>query len=63
MFNFNQYGFNPMQMLNMMARQNPDAQRILQQLQKGVSPEQIVREECKRRNIDVNQFLNSLSKR
>ena len=49
---------NPMQMFMILAQQNPKMQPVVQMLQNGANPEQLVRSICQQRGIDVNQLLN-----
>lgn len=49
---------NPMQMLQIVAMQNPQLQPIVKKLQNGQTPEQIVKEECQRKGIDLNALIN-----
>lgn len=51
-------GQNPMQMLQTMAKQNPQLKPIIDMLNNGANPEQLVRQICQQRGIDVNQFMS-----
>lgn len=50
-------GGNPMSILQNMAMQNPQLQPYIQMLNKGANPEQLVRQICKERNINVDELL------
>ena len=51
-------GQNPMQMLQTMAKQNPQLKSVVDMLNNGANPEQLVRSICQQRGIDVNQLLS-----
>ena len=51
-------GQNPMQMLQTMAKQNPQLKSVVDLLNNGANPEQLVRSICQQRGIDVNQLLS-----
>lgn len=51
-------GQNPMQMLMNMAKQNPQLKSVVDMLNNGANPEQLVRSICQQRGIDVNQLLS-----
>lgn len=53
---------NPMSMLTEMAKSNPSLQPIVNAISGGMSPEAIVRNECRRRGIDVNELLKQIPK-
>lgn len=55
---FNGGNQNPMQMLQTMAMQNPQLKPIIDMLNNGANPEQLVRQICQQRGIDVNQFMS-----
>ena len=55
---FNGGNQNPMQMLQTMAMQNPQLIPIIDMLNNGANPEQLVRQICQQRGIDVNQFMS-----
>lgn len=55
---------NPQQMMQNMARQNPQVNAILnQQRQSGMSMEQFTRQYAKQNNIDINPMLNAMKQR
>ena len=55
---------NPQQMMQNMARQNPQINAILnQQRQSGMSMEQFTRQYAKQNNIDINPMLNAMKNR
>ena len=55
---------NPQQMMQNMARQNPQINAILnQQRQSGMSMEQFTRQYAKQNNIDINPMLNAMKQR
>lgn len=50
---------NPNQVLNILASRNP---QLYQFIKSGGNPEQMVRNICKQRGIDVDQFISQLFK-
>lgn len=50
-------GGNPMQVIQMLAGRNPQLQPIVQALQNGGNLEQMVRQICRERNINVDEFM------
>ncbi len=56
-------GGNVNQVLQTMAKQNPQAQAILNQMQQsGMTPKQYVMQYAKQNNIDINQYINMINK-
>lgn len=51
---------NPTQFMSSLAQNNPQMQPIIAMMQNGMTPEQIVRSECQKRNIDVNELLKQI---
>ena len=54
---------NVYQMLIDMAKNNPNIQPILEQIQHGTSPESIFRNLCKQRNVDADAFISEIQKK
>lgn len=55
---------NPQQMMQNMARQNPQINAILnQQKQSGMSMEQFTRQYAKQNNIDIDSMINAMKRR
>lgn len=55
---------NPQQMMQNMARQNPQINAILnQQKQSGMSMEQFARQYAKQNNIDIDSMINVMKRR
>lgn len=51
---------NPIMLFGQIAQNNPQLRPIVQELQSGRSPQEILMNECQKRGIDYNQFINSL---
>ena len=51
---------NPMAMFMQVAQQKPEMRPILDALQNGKKPRDILIEECRKRGIDPQQFLNQI---
>ena len=52
---------DPMQYFQMMARQNPRLQPILNMMNQGQNPQQVFFDLCKQRGINPEEFLKMLN--
>lgn len=53
---------NPMQLLNNMAKNNPNMQSIIDLLNRGANPKEIFEDMCKQRGINPNEFINGITR-
>lgn len=55
-------GQDPMTVFMQYAQSNPQMRPIINMLQNGTSPEQLVRSICKERNINVDEFMKQFKR-